>query len=68
MAVLLPPLTKYFSALSNENWGHMDKTERMILRGYLHNKVKWLCITLVAIIISSYRNESGVQITFFLIT
>lgn len=35
----------------------MDKTKRMILRDHLHSKLTWLCITLVANIISSYRKS-----------
>jgi hypothetical protein len=35
----------------------MDKTERMILRDHFPSKLRWLCIALVANIISSYRKS-----------
>jgi hypothetical protein len=67
VVILLPILTKYFSALHNESGGYMDKTDRMILRNHLHSKFTYLCNTLVANIINSYPNQSGVRIIFFLV-
>jgi len=58
VVILLLPLTKYFSALNNENGGYMYKTDRTILRDHLHSKLTWLCITLVANIISGYRKSA----------
>jgi len=57
VVILLPPLTKYFSALNYENGGYLDKAECMILRDHHHRKLTCLCITLVANIIRSYRKS-----------